>query len=56
MNLAGLLVLFLSFTSLFAQAPATMGVGEIRAGMKGPGRTGFQGGKFDRFECEVLWV
>ncbi|MBK8571232.1 MAG: hypothetical protein IPN91_01045 [Holophagaceae bacterium] len=56
MNLAGLLVLFLSFTSLFAQAPATMGVGEIRAGMKGHGRTVFQGGKIDRFEFEVLGV
>ncbi|NWJ39428.1 MAG: hypothetical protein HXX12_00465 [Geothrix sp.] len=43
-------------TSLFAQGPATMGVGEIRAGMKGYGRTVFQGGKIDRFEFEVLGV
>ncbi len=56
MKLAGLLVLFLSFGSLFAQAPATMGVAEIRAGMKGYGRTVFQGGKIDRFEFEVLGV
>jgi len=56
MKLAGLLVLFLSFGSLFAQAPATMGVGEIRAGMKGYGRTVFQAGKIDRFEFEVLGV
>jgi len=56
MKLAGLLVLFLSFGSLFAQAPATMGVAEIRAGMKGYGRTVFQAGKIDRFEFEVLGV
>ncbi|MCE1203460.1 MAG: hypothetical protein LWW79_02485 [Holophagaceae bacterium] len=56
MKLAGLLVLFLSFGSLFAQTPATMGVGEIRAGMKGFGRTVFQAGKIDRFEFEVLGV
>jgi len=56
MKLAGLLVLFLSFGSLFAQAPATMGVTEIRAGMKGYGRTVFQGGKIDRFDFEVLGV
>jgi len=56
MKLAGLLVLFLSFGSVFAQAPTTMGVGEIRAGMKGYGRTVFQGGKIDRFEFEVLGV
>ena len=41
---------------LFAQAPATMGVGEIRAGMKGYGKTVFQGGKIERFEFEVLGV
>lgn len=56
MKLASLAVLFLSLTSLFAQGPATMGVGEIRAGMKGYGRTVFQGGKIDRFEFEVLGV
>lgn len=51
-----ILALFISFLSLSAQGPATMGVGEIRAGMKGYGRTVFQGGKIDRFEFEVLGV
>ncbi|HJW44605.1 MAG TPA: SpoIVB peptidase S55 domain-containing protein [Geothrix sp.] len=39
-----------------AQAPATMGVADIRAGMKGYGRTVFQGGRIERFEFEVLGV
>ncbi len=56
MKLAVIASLFLSFTSLFAQGPATLGVSEIRAGMKGYGRTVFQGGKIDRFEFEVLGV
>ncbi|WP_306589531.1 SpoIVB peptidase S55 domain-containing protein [Geothrix sp. 21YS21S-4] len=42
--------------SLYAQGPATMGVAEIRAGMKGYGRTVFQGGRIDRFEFEVLGI
>lgn len=42
--------------TLLAQGPATMPVSEIRAGMKGFGRTVFQGGKIDRFEFEVLGV
>ena len=49
-------VLLLSIAPLLAQAPATLGVAEIRAGMKGYGRTVFQGGKIDRFEFEVLGV
>ncbi|MFN7957417.1 MAG: SpoIVB peptidase S55 domain-containing protein [Holophagaceae bacterium] len=56
MKPVAILALFLTFQSLFAQGPATMGVGEIRAGMKGYGRTVFQGGKIDRFEFEVLGV
>ena len=49
-------IVFSSLTALFAQGPATLGVSEIRAGMKGFGRTVFQGGKIDRFEFEVLGV
>ena len=56
MKLAAIAALFLCMTSLFAQAPATLGVAEIRAGMKGYGRTVFQGGKIERFEFEVLGV
>ncbi len=56
MQLAAILVSTLSLTGLFAQAPATLDVAEIRAGMKGYGRTVFQGGKIDRFEFEVLGV
>ena len=56
MKLAAIAALFLSLTSLFAQGPATLGVSEIRAGMKGYGKTVFQGGKIDRFEFEVLGV
>jgi hypothetical protein len=33
-----------------------MPVGEIQAGMKGVGRTVFQGGKIERFEFEVLGI
>lgn len=43
-------------TTLAAQAPATMAVTEVRPGMKGQGRTVFQGGKIDRFNFEVLGV
>ena len=56
MKLAVIATLLLSFTSLFAQGPATLGVAEIRAGMKGYGKTVFQGGKIERFEFEVLGV
>jgi hypothetical protein len=56
MKLAAAATLFLSMTTLVAQGPATMGVAEIRAGMKGYGRTVFQGGKIERFEFEVLGV
>jgi len=43
-------------TALFAQAPAFMPISEIRPGMKGQGRTVFQGGKIERFAFEVLGV
>lgn len=43
-------------TLLTAQAPPIMPVTEIQPGMKGQGRTVFQGGKIDRFEFEVLGV
>lgn len=56
MKLAVLASFLLSLGSLFAQGPATMGVSEIRAGMKGHGRTVFQGGKIDRFDFEVVGV
>ncbi len=56
MKLATFAALFLSLTTLFAQGPATLGVGEIRAGMKGYGKTVFQGGKIERFDFEVLGV
>jgi hypothetical protein len=56
MKLAAIAALFLSFTSLLAQGPATLGVSEIRAGMKGHGRTVFQGGKIERFDFEVLGI
>jgi len=41
---------------LAGQGPATLGVSEIRSGMKGYGRTVFQGGKIERFDFEVLGV
>ncbi len=41
---------------LGAQAPATLGLQEIHPGMKGQGRTVFQGGRIDRFTFEVLGV
>ena len=47
---------FSALTPLLAQAPATLGVSEIRAGMKGYGRTVFQGGKIERFDFEVLGI
>jgi hypothetical protein len=56
MNLVASALALLSVAPLLAQAPATLGVAEIRAGMKGYGKTVFQGGKIDRFEFEVLGV
>ncbi|MDP1831916.1 MAG: SpoIVB peptidase S55 domain-containing protein [Geothrix sp.] len=56
MKLAASLIALLSVVPLLAQGPATLGVSEIRAGMKGYGRTVFQGGKIERFEFEVLGV
>lgn len=56
MNLAALALAFLSLAPLPAQGPANMPVSEIRAGMKGYGRTVFQGGRIERFEFEVLGV
>ena len=50
------LVLLSTLAPLAAQGPATMAVSEIRAGMKGHGRTVFQGGKIERFDFEVLGV
>jgi hypothetical protein len=41
---------------LSAQVPAFMPVSEIRPGMKGQGRTVFQGGKIEKFNFEVLGV
>ena len=49
------LLLSLGFT-LAAQGPVTMPLSEIRPGMKGVGRTVFQGGRIERFEFEVLGV
>lgn len=56
MKLAAIVLAFFSLTGLLAQGPATLGVAEIRAGMKGYGKTVFQGGKIERFEFEVLGV
>ena len=56
MKLAAFAFAFLSLMPLTAQGPATLAVSEIRAGMKGYGRTVFQGGKIERFEFEVLGV
>jgi hypothetical protein len=56
MKLVALAFTLLFGASLCAQGPATMGASEIRAGMKGYGRTVFQGGKIERFDFEVLGV
>lgn len=56
MNLVAPLAALLLLSPLVAQAPATLGVAELRAGMKGYGRTVFQGGKIERFEFEVLGI
>jgi len=51
-----MIVILWGVPSRAAQEPGIMPVSEIRAGMKGQGRTVFQGGKIDRFEFEVLGV
>lgn len=56
MKLVALAFALLSLVPLAGQGPATLPVAEIRAGMKGYGRTVFQGGKIERFEFEVLGV
>jgi len=56
MKLAVPASIFLTLMPLAAQGPATMGVAEIRAGMKGYGKTVFQGGKIERFDFEVLGI
>lgn len=42
--------------TLQANDPPTMGIHEIRVGMKGYGRTVFQGSKIERFNFEVLGI
>jgi hypothetical protein len=56
MRLVALAFALLFLAPLAAQGPATLAVSELRAGMKGYGRTVFQGGKIERFEFEVLGV
>ena len=56
MRLVALAFAFLSLAPLAGQGPTTLAVSEIRAGMKGYGRTVFQGGKIERFDFEVLGV
>ena len=55
-----LLLRFLSILllglALPAQAPAFMPISEVRAGMKGQGRTVFQGSRIEKFNFEVLGV
>ena len=48
--------LLLATVSLLGQGPATLGIADIRPGMKGYGRTVFKGGKIERFDFEVLGV
>ncbi|WP_243315243.1 SpoIVB peptidase S55 domain-containing protein [Geothrix paludis] len=56
MKLVALAFALFSLVPLAGQGPATLPVTEIRAGMKGYGRTVFQGGKIERFDFEVLGV
>ncbi|HEY3270635.1 MAG TPA: SpoIVB peptidase S55 domain-containing protein [Geothrix sp.] len=56
MRLVALAFALLSLAPLAGQGPTTLGVSEIRSGMKGYGRTVFQGGKIERFDFEVLGV
>jgi hypothetical protein len=54
------LLRFLAFLCLagfaFAQTTALMPLAEVKPGMKGQGRTVFQGGKIEKFNFEVLGV
>jgi hypothetical protein len=43
-------------TTAFAQAPKFLPVSEVRPGMKGTGRTVFQGTTIEDFQVEVLGV
>lgn len=56
MKLVALAFALFSLVPLAGQGPVTLPVAEIRAGMKGYGRTVFQGGKIERFDFEVLGV
>jgi hypothetical protein len=47
---------FTAFLSLRAAEPPLMPVHDIRTGMKGQGRTVFQGGKIETFNFEILGV
>lgn len=44
----------LYFASAFAAPPPILPFGEVRAGMKGTGRTVFQGGRVETFDVEIL--
>src|SRR5262245_37559458 len=50
------LIAFFSSVVCFAQAPRFMPVDEIRSGMKGIGRTVFQGTTIEEFQVEILGV
>lgn len=51
-----LLACLLFVLPALAQAPVFMPLGEVKPGMKGQGRTVFEGGKIERFNFEVLGV
>lgn len=55
-SLICLLASLLLGVTLFAQAPVLMPLAEVRPGMKGQGRTVFQGGKIEKFAFEVLGI
>ncbi|HLO67904.1 MAG TPA: SpoIVB peptidase S55 domain-containing protein [Holophaga sp.] len=51
------LACFLALASAFAaEPPPLMYLSEVKVGMKGTGRTVFQGGKIDTFQFEVLGI
>lgn len=50
------LLLLTGSSLLFSQGVPTLSISEIQPGMKGYGRTVFQGGKIERFNFEVLGV
>lgn len=52
--ISSLLAFTWPLAALAAEPPATMGMNEIRTGMKGVGRTVWQGGKIETFQFEVL--